>query len=342
MSRSDKSKDAHLLSRRGVILGGVGAGALLSAPRLALSQPATKVTLTINFIPRGDFAFPYLARERGYYAEHGLDVTIKHVLGNAFAFQMLSSNETQFVHADIVQMLQLQGKSPEPRLRSVAVDTDKIPLSLFFIKGRGIEKPKDLEGRTIVVSPGATTETLLKLLAKANGFDEKRVMWKSAAANAKVAIMLQGQADAVSIYYPAFPSTASKLPAGRELGAFNFGDYGVNIYGDGLVTQEKLWQEKPALVKAFTQATIKGAKDSYADPAAAADALIKDHPEVNRALAIKEMEIQRDANVGRNKNDLGYHDPAKMAATYQAVTELLNQPIGRPVTDFYTNEALKV
>jgi NitT/TauT family transport system substrate-binding protein len=341
VKRFVKSKCTYL-SRRDAVLGGVGmATALLTAPRRALSQSKTKVTLTINFIPRGDFAFPYLARERGYYAEHGLDVTIKHVLGNAFAFQMLSSNQSQFVHADIVQMLQLQGKSPEPKLRSVAIDTDKIPLSLFFIKGRGIEKPKDLEGRTIVDSPGATTEALLKLLAKANGFDEKKVMWKSAAANAKVAIMLQDQADAVSIYFPAFPSTASKLPAGRELGAFNFGDYGVDIYGDGLVTQEKLWQEKPALVKAFTQATIKGAKDSYADPTAAADAMIKDHPEVNRELAIKEMEIQRDANVGRNNVGLGYHDAAKMAATYQAVTELLNQPIGRPVTDFYTNDALK-
>lgn len=342
MSEFNKTKSSTL-SRRKIVLGGAGAAAsLFACPGLALSQTkTTKITLTINFIPRGDFAFPYLARERGYYAQHGLDVTIKHVLGNAFAFQMLSGNETHFVHADIVQMLQLQGKNPNPHLRSVAVDTDKIPLSLFFIKGKGLSTPKDLEGRTIVDSPGSTTGPLMKLFAKANHFDEKKVKWKSAAANAKVAIMLQGQADAVSIYYPAYPSTASKLPAGKELGVFNFGDYGVDIYGDGLITRDNLWREQPKLVKAFAQATVKGAKDSYADPAAAADAIIKYHPEINRDLAIKEMQIQRDANVGRNKAGLGYHDPAKMAATYRAVTDLIGQPIKRPVTDFYTNDALK-
>lgn len=342
MSRISKT-DRPRPSRRSVVISGAGAAAaLIARPGLALSQGKRKnVTLTINFIPRGDFAFPYLARERGYYAEHGLEVTIKHVLGNAFAFQMLSGNETHFVHADLVQMLQLQGKTPEPWLRSLAIDTDKIPLSLFFIKGNGISKPKDLEDRTIVDSPGSTTAPLLKLLAQANHFDEKKVKWKSAAANAKVAIMLQGQADAVSIYYPAFPSTAAKLPAGKELGVFNFGDYGVDIYGDGLITQERLWREQPSLVRAFVQATVKGAKDSYADPAAAADAITKYHPEINRALAVKEMEIQRDANVGRNKLGLGYHDPAKMEATYHAVTDLIGQPIGRPISDFYTNDALK-
>ena len=331
-------------SRRDVLLTSGGAAAsLLAMPNLALSQGArTKITLSILFIPRGDYAAYYLANERGYYAEQGIDLTIKHVLGNAFAFQMLSAGNAEFAHADIVQMLQLQGKNPEPHMRSVAVVSDKIPLSLFYLKGRGISKPADLEGRTIVNSPGSTTPALIKLFAKANGFDDNKILWKSAAANAKVALMLQGQADAVSIYLPALPSTAAKVPAGQELGSFNFGDFGVDIFGDGMIVTEKYLREKPAVAKAFVQASMKGYKDSFADPAAAIDALIKAHPEIDRAIGIKEMEIMRDDNKGRAQlaHGLGFHDPEKMAATYRAVIDILQQPITRPVTDFYTNDLL--
>src|SRR5689334_19370663 len=104
-----------LLSSAGLIAAG------LALPRRVRSAQPAKLTLAILFVPRGDFAPYYLARERGYYAQAGIDLTIKHVLGNAFAFQMLSAGNAEFAHADIVQMLQLQGLTPEPAMKSVAV-----------------------------------------------------------------------------------------------------------------------------------------------------------------------------------------------------------------------------
>lgn len=331
--------DRSKMSRRSVLAGGLAT----MVPSLAKSAaPLTKVTLSILFIPRGDFSPYYLARERGYYRDAGIDLTIKHVLGNAFAFQMLSAGTADFAHADIVQMLQLQGKTAEPQMRSVAIVCDQNPLSLFFLSGRGISRPEDLEGRTIVDSPGSTTPALIRLFAKANGLDASKISWKNAAASAKTALMLQGQADAVSIYQPAFPSAAAKVPAGQTLKSFNFGERGVDIYGDGLISTEGYLRERPEIARSFVQASMRGYRDAFADPAAAVDALLKSSPELDRGNGIKEMEIMRDSNSGPipTTRGLGFHDAYKMEATYRAVTEVLEQPMARPVTDFYTNDFL--
>ena len=333
----------HFSPRRRALLQQGTAVAALAAPwsGLVKAQTLTPLTLTIQFVPRGEYATYYTARERGYYKERGLDVSVKHVLGNALAFQSLSAGNADVVHADILQMIMLQGRSPDPQMRSIAVVGDKLNISLFFIKGRGINGPKDLEGRTIVDSPGSTAPAMFKIFAKANGVDESKVTWKSAAGNAKVALMLQGEADVVAIGLPAKPGIESKLPAGKELGYFTFGDHGVNVYGDGLITTDKKWRERQDVMKAFVQATMKGCKDAFADPATCAGYMTKYYPEMDKALAVKELTLIREVAMGKTQREqgLGVHDPAKFKATEDAVIEVLGQPVPKPYTEYFSNAA---
>jgi NitT/TauT family transport system substrate-binding protein len=329
-----------LLTSSGALVA-VGGFATVASPHVARAQAKTPVTLAIQFFARGDYASYYLARERGYYAEAGLDVTIKHVLGNALALQTLTAGNAHVVHADLVQMLQLQGNTPDPQMRSLAVVADKLALSLFYLKGKSISKPQDLEGRSIVDSPGSTAPFLFNLFARASTIDPKKVSWKNAAATAKVALMLQGEADAVAIYLQAKPGIDAKLQATQEIGYFTFGD-SVPIYGDGLISTEKYWQDNKKTTQAFIRATMKGCKDSFADPTAAIEAIAKHFPELDKATGKKEMEIMAQVANGpaQQAKGLGYHEPEKIAATYDAVRSVLGQPIARPVTDLYTNEAI--
>ena len=170
-----------LLTRSAGVAIGVSSLGVLGAPHVARAQALKPVKLTIQFFARGDYAHVYLARERGYYKEQGLDVTFQHVLGNALALQALTAGNADLIHADLVQMLQLQGRTPEPRMRAVGLISDKLALSLFFQKGKGIDKPKDLEGRSIVDLPGSTAPFIFNLFAKANGIDTNKVQWKNAA-----------------------------------------------------------------------------------------------------------------------------------------------------------------
>lgn len=312
---------------------------LVQAPSVLRAQARKKINLAIHWIPRGDFCAYYLALERGYYAQAGMDVSIQHLLGNGAALQALSAGTAQFIHADLTQMLQVQGKSPEPLMRSLAIATNKTGTTLFFKNGHGISKPKDLEGHSIVDSAGSTARALFTLVAKANKIDESKVVWKTAAGNAKVALMLQGEADAVATGLWARVGILTKLKA-DELGQFPFGDWGANIHGDGVISTQKLISEDRALVKGFVQATLRGYKEGFADPDAAADAIRKHHIELKKDSVVAEFKITRDLAIGppQKAHGIGYHDPAAMKATYDFVVTGLNQPISRPVTDLYTND----
>ena len=105
-------------------------------------------------------------------------------------------------------------------------------------------------------------------------------------------MMLQNQANSVAIYLPAKPGIESKLPAGQQISNFTFGE-SVGIYGDGLITTEKYWQENKKTVQGFVRATMKGCKDSYADPKAAIDAIAKHFPELDRRPASRRCRSRR-------------------------------------------------
>ena len=193
----------------------------MATPSILRAQGSTtRATLSIHYLPRGDYAPYYLAKERGYYAEKGLDLTIKHVIGNALAFQALSAGQAQFVHADMTQMLQLQITQPSPAMCSVAIAIDRCPMTLFYLADRSIVGPKDLEGRTIIDSAGANTPNLIKSFESANDVDGSKIAWKIAAPSAKVALMLQGQADFVATDYQAKAGIEAKLKPDQRLGGF--------------------------------------------------------------------------------------------------------------------------
>jgi NitT/TauT family transport system substrate-binding protein len=340
-----KSRIQSEITRRKVLRYGGGlalaAGASLAAPAIigARAQTPKPVTLTFQWFASGAYAGYFLAKERGFYTERGLDVTFKHVMGNALALQQLVASNTDFIHADFIQMLQLHGTDPKIHLRAVGVIAEKLALSLFYLKGRGIEEPKDLEGRTIVDSPGSTAPLIFKMFAEANGIDPAKVNWTSAAGAAKVAVMLQEQADAVAIYLNSRPSILAKLQPGQEIGWFTFGERGANIYGDGMITTDKYLQENRETAEAFVQASARGFEVAFEDLEAGVDPIVKAAPELKKEIAVKELEIAREVAIGpaQKQHGIGYIEPEKMKASYDAVVNLLGSKITRPVEDLFMN-----
>ncbi len=331
------------LTRRSVLQGAAvaaasGGGILPSHFALAASG-RVPVTFGFQWLASGAYAGYYYARAHGYYAQYDLDVTFRHVLGDALALQMPVAGKAQLIHADYVQMLELDGKEPKLHLLAVGVVAQELGLSLFYLKGNGISTPKDLEGRTIVDSPGSTTRFLFKAFARANGIDPSKVHWKWASGAAKVAVMLEGEADAVAIYLNSRPSILARLKPGQQLGVFTFGSMGADIYGDGIITTERYLKDDRRHATEFVGATMKGYLAAFADPVAGVAPICKAFPEMDCDLAVKELRIMQEQAIGpaQVKHGMGYIDPAKMQRTYDAVEHLLGQNISRPVDECYAN-----
>lgn len=343
MQAKNRPTAATRVSRRTALRYGGGlalvAGAGMGAPGIIQAQTLTPVSLTFQWFASGAYAGYYLAKERGFYEEVGLDVEFRHVMGNALALQQLVAGNTDLIHADFIQMLRLQGSEPDVHLRAAGVIAEKLALSLFYLKGKGIEEPKDLEGRTIVDSAGSTAPLLFKMFADANDIDPDKINWTNAAGAAKVSVMLQGQADAVAIYLNALPSIRAKLKPGQDVGWFMFGEHGADIYGDGMITTDSYLQGNRDTAAAFVQASAKGFKTAFENPEEGVAPIVNASKELDPEIAVQELRLAHDVAVGpaQKEHGVGYIDPAKMQRSYTAVEELLGQEIGRPVEDLFVN-----
>jgi NitT/TauT family transport system substrate-binding protein len=334
-----------IFSRRSILTAGTTI-ALVGAPwiRRGYAADATKkhIDVALGFLGMGRHAGYYVALAKGYYADVGLDVALKPSTGNAISFQEMAVGRVQFTNSDIPTMMQIQGKNPGPWMKSVAVFYEKAPMTCFFFEGQGIKTPKDLEGRTIADSPGSTATSLFPIFAKANNIDASKVKWKIASSSAKVGLLLQGQVDAVMLFLIGKPAIMRNLQPQQKLGYFNYGDYGVNIYGDGLIATEKYLRESPDEARAFLRATMHGYTDAFANPAEAAAIMGKTVVELNKDDAVQEIEILKQSAIGpyQKEHGLGFQEPAKIKASYDTVVQDLGQPIARPYTDLFTNDFL--
>ncbi|HEX4213630.1 MAG TPA: ABC transporter substrate-binding protein [Candidatus Dormibacteraeota bacterium] len=341
-------------TRRGVLrtalaVGGAGGLATLidacgvqPKPASAKTATRTSIGLQLDFLPLGRYAPYYYGVEKGIYSKRGLDVTIASSTGTGPALQQLVAGRQQMLFVDIPSMLDLMGKDPKPRMRSYAVVYATAPETVFFYEGGSIRNPKDLEGKTIATSAGSTDFELFPLFAKANGIDMSTISWKTVSASTKLSLMLEGEVDATTTYVMGLPGAQAGAKSGKKVGHFTYGDYGVKVYGNGLITTTEFASAHPPAVSAFVQASLEAYRQAFAKPQAAVEAMAKSVPTLDQDQAMAEVAIVRSLAMGpaQRAHGLGYQDPTVMHTSYEAVVKTLKQPIGRPVTDYYTNSAI--
>jgi len=330
------------LSRR-ILIKAMGAAASAGTlPRLAQAHNAAiRIDLALGFLAFGRWAPVYHALEQGWYAAQGLDVQVKPLGGNTLAFQMLATNRAQFCLGDLVSMMQLQGANPQPEMCAMAAIYHKVPLAIFYLEGKGIRTPKDLAGKTIADSPGGNARSLFPLFAAANGLETASVKWQSVSAAAKTAMLLQNQAVAITTYVLGLPGLQAKLSPGQTLAYFGYGDYGVQVYGDGLVTTRAFLDTHRDAARVFVQVTSRAYQETFANPQAAVASMAKHVPTLNPAVALQELDVVRTLalNPAQPRAPIGLIDPQRFRSSRDAVVTQLGQPIATPVERLFTNVA---
>jgi NitT/TauT family transport system substrate-binding protein len=106
--------------------------------------------------------------------------------------------------------------------------------------------------------------------------------------------------------------------APAKLVHFAFADAGLSYYSNGIVATTATIASKPGVVHRFVEATIRGMKDAFADPAAAGAIMSKLVPQVDPTIAKKETEAVAELAQIPGK-PLGSIDPARIEATLDLV-----------------------
>jgi len=339
----DHTPPSLWLSSRRTFLGrALGAGLAVGAPRVGRAWAADeKIVFRLDWIPFGRHAPYYAAVAKGYYSAAGLDVTVEQGTGTLQGFRAVAAGQAEFNFGDIGSMIVVRGKDNLP-LKAVACIYQKPPHTIFFIKGKGIAKPKDLEGKKIAYSPGDAVKAVFPAFVKANGIDESKVGWLSVDPNSKNSVLLNYTADAMMTFNLTLPVLQKAARPGDEIGTFVYGDWGVDFYANGILALDDYIAKKPDVVRRFVQATLKGVDYTLGNPVDAVAIMKKSQPQLNEELALKEIPILKDLIITgfTREKGLGRMTREKMQQTRDLVMQYMDVKTAVPVESLFTNEFL--
>jgi NitT/TauT family transport system substrate-binding protein len=275
-------------------------------PTAATTGDTQKVTIALGYIPDVQFAPFYVALNKGYYSEEGLDVTLRNGIVPDLIPE-LGEGRGGVNFAAVSGDELISARSQGIPVVYVATWYRQYPVAAVSIEGKGpsLKTPADLKGRKVGV-PGPYGANYVGLLAllKSAGLTEKDIQMESVGFT-QVPSLLSGQVEVAMVYAANEPVQLQSQ--GTSVTTLKVADY-AQLASNGLATNEKTLNENPDLVAKVVRATLKGIADTIADPEAAFESSLKQVPEAgeNRDL---QLEILRETIKLMQPNPAGSDRP---------------------------------
>jgi NitT/TauT family transport system substrate-binding protein len=301
------------------------------APKRAPGAPV-HVKLPVGYIPNIQFAPLYVAVEKGYFKEAGIEIEFDYSF-ETDAVSLVGADNLQFavVSGEQVLLARAQGLP----VVYVCAWYQQYPVAVASKSEQNIRTAADLKGRKIGLPGlfGANYIGLDALLFSA-GLSEKDVTLDSIGFN-QVAALAADQEQAVSIYTTNEPV---QLEAeGYQLNEIRVADH-VQLASNGLITNEKTISRDPDLVQRMTTAFLKGLSGTIADPAAAYEVSVKHVPDLAKADAATQKEILRRSIALWKADRLGWSDPQAWQNMQDTLLKMGLLKDALDINRAYTNE----
>lgn len=238
-----------------------------------------------------DVAPIYLGKEKGFFREQRIDLTLTAAQGGAAIVPAVTGGEFQFGFSNTISLL--LGASRQVPVTVVANGTNSTGVDgkdfagLFVRADSPIKSPKDLAGRTVAANTLKNiVETSVRASVRKDGGDAAAVKFTELAFPEQVPALTAGRVDAIFVVEP-FQQSA--IAAGTRKIASSYVDAAPDLTVAMYFTSNKLLAENPDLVRRFTEAMKKSL--AYADEhpdevRAVLGAYTKITPEVRESLVL--------------------------------------------------------
>ncbi|ANZ41340.1 thiamine biosynthesis protein [Lentzea guizhouensis] len=248
-----------------------------------------QVDYLTSFSAFGRDAYAYVAQEKGFFAEAGIDVTITPGTGSVDVLKLVAGGRADFGIADFTATAITVAKEKLP-VTTVAAIQQRSLAAIVALEGGGIAKPADLVGKKIGDQPGSTNQVMFPVYAKAAGIDPAQVQFVPSAPPALPQLLAAGQVDGIGQFVVGKPLIEAAAK-GRKAVVLPYGDLVPDLYGNALVTSKDTAAQKPELVKRFSAALLKGLTHSVEHPDELGQILKKHQPTQDPAVASAEVTL---------------------------------------------------
>ncbi len=224
--------------------------AFCSLPLFANSGQATEqVSLQLKWLHSFQFAGYYAAKEKGFYAEEMLDVTIQERISGVNNIDQVLKNESQYGVSDTGLLEQRLLGNPVVVLASIFQHN---PLVYITLKNSGIVSPYELKGKR-VMEDTYDNAPLLAMLYE-TGISSQQFIHLDNSFNPND--LINGKTDAMVGYLTDQVEYFKKHDI--EINIIDPRNYGVDFLSDNLFTTEQEINQHPERVLRFLRASLKG------------------------------------------------------------------------------------
>jgi len=262
-------------------------------PRSAAAE--TDVKFCLDWALQGNYAMWSLAMDNGYFAREGLKVTMDRGYGSGDTIIKVASGTYDIGFGDINGLVKFDGENPDKPIVSFLQVYDNTLASVVALKSKNIKTPQDLVGKTMGAPDGEGSRLLFPAFARANKVDISTVKWISVTPQMREALLMQGQLDAITGFIST--SVINLKAAGiapSDIVVMPYAEYGLDLYGNGLMASAAYAEKHPQVLAGFVRATLAGLRDMLRDPKAAMASLKKRDPLLNDAVELERLQLILD------------------------------------------------
>ena len=278
-----------------------------------------KITFVLDWTPNTNHTGLYVALEKGYFEEAGLEVEVVQPPEDG-AEVLVAAGRAQFgVSFQDSMAPAISGENALP-ITAVAAIIQHNTSGIISRKGEGMDTPAGMEGHTYATWNGPIELATLKQVVEADGGNFDNVELIPSTVTDEVSALKTNSVDSIWIFY-AWAGVKTELE-GLETDYFAFADIDsvFDYYTPVIISGDKFLEEHPETAKAFLAALSKGYEDAIADPAAAAEILCKAAPELDPELVLASQEYLKDQYQAEAEK-WGVIDPQRWNAFYQWVND---------------------
>jgi NitT/TauT family transport system substrate-binding protein len=131
--------------------------------------------------------------------------------------------------------------------------------------------------------------------------------------------------------------------AGVSVGWLEYADYGVDMYGSGIVSSDPFIQENPDIVEKFIQATYRGYAYAIANPGRATEILLNAYSTLDPVITAQQVTETVDLIIDPTADNLnlGWFREDRMLNTMEFIDRAFNLDGEIRAEDIYTDRFVR-
>lgn len=299
-------------------------------------QSLEPLTIQLDWFNYAKFSGIFLAKERGWYEEAGIDLTIQPWVSGIEPIQEVLEGRAQIGIEEGVSLIHEIASGAS--VKAIAAQFQKSPFCLMSKKEDPITSPEQLAGKRIAIS-NLKQELMVKIMLASVGLKYEQitpVQYKG-----DIDFLIEDKVDAMSAFMNNQPLVLKSM--GYDVTYIPAFQHGYGFYSGVFFTSDDLIQQKPNLLQKFLEVTFRAWHEAFVNIASTAQLVVEEYaPHENIEQQTESLQIFRMlAIIGEGKKFLGWMEEKTWAAGIDILYEF--QQIDRTIAadSVFTNQFLE-